>query len=222
MIVDAHIVRALNQYLAANKMTQKSLSRQLNVGEATMVQWMKPGRGIAYKNWANLYPLIKRYLPKDRIYISATGDEEYSSMSEGKKQAFFVPYVVPVMKPLNLLRYNAIISVEQFAQKENLARVEYKPKIAGIGGIFAYDLDKAALGIPVGARLFVSSEAKPRENSIVLCTTISGEIVVGVFRTSGDTFEVDSGERKFTGNLVEIYRKFGGIFPVISYEVICY
>ena len=222
MKVDQHIVRALNQYLAANHTTQKVLSKQLNVSESTMVQWQKVGRGITFNNWSKLYPLIKRYLPKDRIYISSTGEEEYSSMADAKKQGFYVPIAVPVMKPLNLLRYNAIVSLEQFARSESLNRTEYNPKIAGIGGIFCYELDKAGLGIPVGARLFVSSEAKPRNGSIVLCTTFSGEIVLGVFHTTGDTFELDAGERKFTGNLVETMRKFSGIFPVISYEVICY
>ena len=222
MKVDQHIVRALNQYLAANHTTQKELSKQLNISESTMVQWQKVGRGINFANWEKLYPLIKRYLPKDRIYVSGTGDEEYSSMADAKKQGFYVPIAVPIMKPLNLLRYNAIVAIEQFARSENLSRTEYNPKIAGIGGIFAYELDKPGLGIPVGARIFASSEAKPRNNSIVLCTTVSGEIVLGVFHTTGDTFELDMGDRKFSGNLVEIWRKFSGIFPVISYEVICY
>jgi len=222
MKVDQNIARAIKQYLAANNTTQKVLSKQIGVAESTMVQWFKPGRGISASKWAQLYPLIKRYLPKDRIYISSAGEEEYSSLNTAKKNVFNFPVMVPLLKPAELARYTPIISIEQFAQTENLPRAAYQPKVPGVGGIFCYELDVPSIGVPQGAKLFASSEAKPTNNSIVLATTLSGEIILGVFHTSGNEFELDAGDRRITGNLVEVWRKFASLFPVVCYEVICY
>ena len=222
MKVDQYIIRAINQYIAANRTTQKYFARQRGVSEATMVKWRKSGNGISDANWSALYSRIKDYLPKDRLYISSTGDEEYSSLNEGKKNMYYIPVLIPSLKSADLIKYNPVVSVEQFAQSENITRIEYRPKVIGIGGMFSYELETASAGVPPGARLFVSSEAKPRNNSLVLAVTNGKEIVLGIFKTTGRMFELDSGEKKLTGHLDDIRRLFTGFFPVISYEVICF
>lgn len=222
MKVDSFIVRAINQYITANKTTQKELASQLEVSEATMVKWRKQGNGIGDGNWQKLYMLIKQYLPKDRLYISSSGEEEYSSLNDGRKSMYYVPVLIPHLKPSDLIKYNSVVSIEQFAQTETIARIEYRPKVPGIGGMFCFDLVNASAGVPSGARLFVSSEAKPRNGSLVLASTNTAEIILGFFRATGRVFELDTGERKETGRIEDIRRLFTGFFPVIAYEVICY
>lgn len=221
MKVDQHIVRAINQYLAANRTTQKELCAHLEISESSMVKWKKHGGGIADNNWSKLYVLIKRYLPKDRIYISSAGVEEYSSLNEGRPQSDHA-VCVPLLNSSDLLKYNPIVGIEQYAQTEKLRRIEYKPKVKGISGMFCYKLETASEGIPEDASLFVSSEAKPRNDGLVLAVTSEGEILLGYFRTTGGAFEFSAGGKNRAGKLDEIRQIFAGIYPVISYEVVCY
>jgi hypothetical protein len=220
MKIDQNIIRAISQYIAANKTTQKAISKQLGISEATMVKWHTVGCGITDANWTKLYALIKRYLPKDRIYISSSGQEEYSSLTDGR--IYDEPALIPVLTSGDLAKYNAVVSIEQFAQTKKLARIEYRPKVPGIGGMFEYVLETASAGVPQGARLFVSSEAKPRNGSLVLAVTGAGEVMLGVYNSTGREFELDSGANNTSGSIEDIRRLFAGFFPVITYEVICY
>jgi len=222
MKVDENIARAISQYIAASGTTQKAFASKLGVSEATMVKWRKPGNGVAEARWKTLFPLIRPYLPKSRLYVSGAGEVEYSSMLGGRRGRFREPSLIPFLQTSDLIKYNPVVSIEQFAQTEKLARIEYRPKVPGIGGMFGFDLVNASAGVPGGARLFVSSEAKPKNGSLVLAATNTAEIVLGHYSAAGRMFELDAGERRETGRIEDIRRLFTGFFPVIAYEVICY
>ena len=81
MRVDQHIITAIDQYLQANRLTQKEFARRLGVCEATVVKWHRAGNGVSNVHWRIIYPLIKRYLPQNRIFITNAGEEEYSSLT---------------------------------------------------------------------------------------------------------------------------------------------
>lgn len=222
MKVDENIARAISEYITSSRTTQKAFAAKMGVSEATMVKWRKPGNGVAEARWKKLFPLIRPYLPKTRLYVSSAGEVEYSSMLGGRRGRFREPALIPLLKQSDLLKYDSVVNIEQFAQAEKLSRIEYRAKVPGIGGMFCFDLENASAGVPGGARLFVSSEAKPKNGSLVLAATNTAEIVLGVYSAAGRMFELDAGERRETGRIEDIRRLFTGFFPVIAYEVICY
>ena len=231
MKVDINIVNAIDQYLAANNIPQRDFAKRLGVSEATMVKWRRQGNGITGMRWATLYKFIKQYLPQDRIFISSNGEEHYSSLNDGRGGSpYFEPKFVPAMVPLfstgNIEQYNGmemVQSVEQFACQQQLPRVEYRPKVSGCGGIFAYDLPKAAAGIPQGARLYISSEAKPKNGGITLAvSSADGRVALGIYTVTGNTFTFATQPQSITGKLQDARTVFSVLLPVIMYEVICY
>ena len=222
MKVDSHIIRAINQYVAANNTTRRDFAAQLGVSETAMVKWNKEGKGIADENWERMFPLIKRYLPKDRFYITNSGKEEYSSLTECRKPLYATVFI-PLLSTADLLRYDSVVNVERFARDEGLTRVEYKPRVANVGGMFAYDLQQAFIGVPAGATLYVSSEVKPHSDALVLAATVNREVVLGMYSLgAGGTYVLNTGDRTFSGKIEDIRRIFTAFFPVIHYEVVCY
>lgn len=222
MRVDKNIADAISKYIAERKITQKILAAELGVSETAMVKWHMPGCGITDKNWEKLFVRIRKYLPQERIYVTGGGRPEYSSLTEKKKNLFDVLVHIPELKAGDLIRYTPVVGIEQFAREENLGCVEYCPKVAGVGGLFCHVLKTASAGVPKNARLFASSEAKPKNGRPVLAVTAGKEIVFGMYRATGRTFELNTGEKKLTGKLEDIRTMFTGFFPVISYEVVCY
>lgn len=223
MRVDQHIIHAIDQYLSANRITQKEFARRLGVSEATIVKWRRQGNGISGPRWRAIYPIIKRYLPPSRIYITNAGEEEYSSLNDDKGfDPKTLPSRIPILNTEKLKKYNPIVSIEQFAQTEKLDRVDYRPKVAGVGGMFCYDLEFASNGVPTGARLFISSEVKPKNGSLVLAVAANGVVTLGTYSATGTVFELVVDGKKMPGKLDDIRRLFTGFFPVISYEVICF
>ena len=219
MNVDENISKALTQYIAASGTTQKEFACQLGFCEATIVKWRRPGNGISDANWKTLYGYIKPFLPKNRLYVSGSGEEEYSSLNE-KRNAVLVQ--IPVLKTDDLVKYNSVVGIEQFARSARLPRVDFTPKVAGVGGMFCYDLETASNGVPVGARLYVSSEAKPKNGSLILAVATNGVVTLGTFSATGTVFELIVDGKKMSGRLDSIRTLFSGFFPVISYEVICF
>ena len=223
MRVDQNIITAIDQYLQANRITQKEFARRLGVCEATVVKWHRAGNGISNVHWRTIYPIIKRYLPQNRIFITNAGNEEYSSLTgEHEIDPKFQPLFVPLLNTDKLKKYNPIVGIEQFAQSENLDRVAYRPKVAGVGGIFRYDLETASNGVPAGAWLYVSSEAKPKNGSLVLAVASNGVVTLGTYSATGTVFELIVDGKKMSGKLASIRTLFTGFFPVVSYEVICF
>lgn len=223
MRVDQHIITAIDQYLQANRLTQKEFARRLGVCEATVVKWHRAGNGVSNVHWRIIYPLIKRYLPQNRIFITNAGEEEYSSLTgEHEIDPKYQPSFVPLLNTDKLKQYNPIVGIEQFAQTEHLDRVAYRPKVAGVGGIFRYDLEFASNGVPAGALLYVSSEAKPKNGSLILAVATNGVVTLGTFSATGTVFELIVDGKKMSGRLDSIRTLFSGFFPVISYEVICF
>lgn len=224
MKVDAYIVNAIDQYILANKLTQAAFAKQLGISEATMVKWRRQGNGITGRRWQTLYRYIKRYLPAERIYIAGNGEENYSSATEGTGvRAYFdpkyVPQMVPVLVDENLRQYQQMLqSVEQFVAGREFPRVEYRPHCKATSGIFCYVLPHTEVGVPQGARLFVSSDEKPRSGFLVLAVTAKGKIMLANYTTSGNTFTL-AGRENITGKLAQAREMLTMLATVVMYEV---
>ena len=224
MKVDAYIVKAIDQYILDNNMTQRELAKKVGIGPATMVKWRRQGNGIADRHWISLFKLIRNYLPSERIYIAGDSEEHYSSVTEGtKEKAYFKPKYIPVMVPVlmdeNLLEYHQMLqSVEQYVAGRNFPRVEYRPHIK-INGVFCYILPKSAVGVPKGARLFISSDEKPRNGGLVLAVTSENKIILAKYTTNGNSFTIAGNKETITGKLSQARQMLTMLATVIMYEV---
>lgn len=224
MKVDAYIVNAIDQYILANKLTQAAFAKQLGISEATMVKWRRQGNGITGRRWQHLYRYIKRYLPAERIFIAGNGEEHYSSATEGTGvrvyfEPKYIPQMVPVLVDEHLRQYQQMLqSVEQYVAGRDFPRVEYRPHSKATSGIFCYVLPQAEVGVPQGARLFVSSEEKPRSGGLVLAVTAAGKIMLANYTTSGNTFTL-AGRENITGKLAQAREMLTMLATVVMYEV---
>lgn len=223
MKVDINIINAIDQYIATNHINQKAFAKLCGVSETTLVKWRRQGSGITPIRWARLFQLIRQYLPASRIFISASGEEKYSSLLEGSGrndyfEPKFVPAMIPVLQPKDLVKYNAFVqNIEQFAFERDLPRIEFRPRVQCAGGIFCYKLEESQAGIPGGAFLYASSEAKPRQGQLIIAVTADKKIIVGRYSIRRERFTIG----EMNGNVDSIRTQFLGLFPIIVYEVIC-
>ncbi len=223
MKVDAYIASAIDQYIMANKLTQAGFAKQLGISEATMVKWRRQGNGITGRRWAELYKHIKRYLPKERIFTASNGEEHYSSANEGAGvrvyfEPKYIPQMVPVLEDKDLQAWPQMVqSVEQYVAGRDYKRAEYRAR-GPEAGVFCYMLSSATIGIPQGAQLFVSGEAKPTNGGLVLAVTTSGEIILATYTATGNTFTL-TGSQNITGQLSKAQELFTMLAPVIEYTV---
>ena len=229
MRVDENIANAIEQYLIDNHSTARELCKIVGISEPAMIKWRRPGKGILQRNWILLYPLIKKYLPKERIYIDENGEEQYSSTLEGTGgnpyfHPKFIPQMVPVFSLEQLSKFNTMImTTEQYAQKLNADRIEYRPRIQGLGsGVFALNVNFESSLIPRGALLFASSEVRPQNNSIVLVNEVAGQIGLGRYTVVADKYSIIFDDRKIGGSIDKIREKVSSIFPVLYYEVVTF
>ena len=223
MKVDINIVNAIDQYIATNHINQKEFAKICGVSETTLVKWRRQGSGITPIRWARLFKMIRQFLPASRIFVSASGEEQYSSLLEGSGrndyfEPKFVPAMIPVLQPKDLLKYNAFVqNIEQFAFERDLPRIEFRPRVQSAGGIFCYQLEETQGGIPSGAYLYASTEAKPRQAQFVIAVTADKKIIVGRYSARCGRFNIG----EMGGNLDSIRTQLIGLFPIIVYEVIC-
>lgn len=188
MKVDIGIATAIDAYLADNGMTAKELAEKIGVTAASVVLWRRPGRGITGKWWSRLFPLLMPYLPKSRIYIGSDGEEHYASSEEKSVKSYSkfdsgsAVVNVPLLDEYALRSYVPMAeSIEQFAVHACLPRLQHLNRLAGCGGVFAYDLQESKCGIPQGAHLFASTEARPKNGCLVLGVRTGGDITLGKY-----------------------------------------
>ena len=225
MKVDIGIATAIDAYLADNGMTAKELAEKIGVTAASVVLWRRPGRGITGKWWSRLFPLLMPYLPKSRIYIGSDGEEHYVSSEEKSVKSYSKFDIgsavinVPLLDEYALRSYVPMAeSIEQFAVHACLPRLQHLNRLAGCGGVFAYDLRESKCGVPQGAHLFASTEARPKNGCLVLGVRTGGEITLGRFFLEDG--KVTYGGVSFpVGSLCELFTLFA---PVLRYEVPCF
>lgn len=225
MKVDIGIATAIDAYLADNGMTAKELAEKIGVTAASVVLWRRPGRGITGKWWSRLFPLLMPYLPKSRIYIGSDGEEHYASSEEKSVKSYSkfdsdsAVVNVPLLDEYALRSYVPMAeSIEQFAVHACLPRLQHLNRLAGCGGVFAYDLQEAKCGIPQGAHLFASTEARPKNGCLVLGVRTGGDITLGKYFLEDG--KVTYGGVSFP---VERIRELFTLFaPVLRYEVTCF
>ena len=229
MRVDSNISNAISQYLADNHSTARDLSKICGVSEPSMVKWHRPGKGILQRNWVVLFPLIKKYLPKDRIYVDENGQEQYSSTLEGTGgNPYFTPKFIPQMVPIfdiaQLAKFNTMVmTTEQYAQQLKVERIDYRPRIHGCGsGVFAMYMNLDCSIIPRGALVFASSELRPKNNSIVIVNDHQENVMIGRYGVIADKYSIVFDNGRVGGAINKIREKISSIFPVLYYEVVTF
>ena len=229
MRVDENISNAIARYLKENNTTAKELCKICGISEPAMIKWRRPGKGILQKNWIVLFPIIKKYLPKERIYVDENGDEQYSSTLEGTGgnpyfNPKFVPQMVPVFDLEQVSKFNTMVmTTEQYANNLNAPRIDYRPRVAGCGsGVFAMFVNFESSIIPNGALLFASSELRPKNNSIVLVNDNAGFTKLGRYSVIADKYSIVFDDGKVGGSIEKIREKISSIFPVLYYEVVTF
>ena len=200
MKVDSEISRAVERYLHENELTYEEFSRRMGVSPASITKWRKVGNGITSIKWAALFPLIKKYLPEDRIFIDDSGKEQYSSATEHQSSYVFEPKYLPQMVPIFQLDSlkgfdNTLESVIQFAKKNSSGLSEYRPKHSNISGVFAVDIDDNSLApvIPAKTRIFACTSEKPHNNGLVIANPASADVaIIGRYSRNGSQFFIHS------------------------------
>ena len=231
MKIDSNIVKGIDQYILDNAITSKEFAKRMKVSEPTIIKWRKPGNGVVEPRWKMLFPLIRQYLPEDRIYLDDAGKEQYSSLigNKGKKPQV-IPQMAPVMTEKQLLKFDDMLeSVEQFAIRKNFPRIEYRAKHKNKDCVFALQIESNDHEpiIPQGSTLYLTSgaDAKPSTGNLVLCR-VSGKnkIIVGKYLKDKSEFQVipygKNGENAVSGKIGEAKKILDWIFPVMFYEVI--
>ncbi len=119
--------------------------------------------------------------------------------------------------PANICKCYFYNAVEQYVAGRDYKRAEYRAR-GPEAGVFCYMLSSATIGIPQGAQLFVSGEAKPTNGGLVLAVTTSGEIILATYTATGNTFTL-TGSQNITGQLSKAQELFTMLAPVIEYTV---
>lgn len=230
MRVDSNISTAITQYLKEANMAARDFAAELGVSEPAMVKWRRPGNGISHSCWMEIFPKIKKFLPKDRIYVNEAGEECYSSLLEGTGGSpyftpKYMPQMVPVLKISELNSFQYIVqSIEQYAIYNNAERIEYRPRKKNCGsGVFAAYVDFSNSIIPEGALLFASTEVRPKEDSTILFLKRDGKVDLGKLQLAGDRYYIStSNGETICDEVNKIHDKINWIFPVLYYEVVTY
>lgn len=229
MRVDSNISAAIDRYLKSNGMTAKELCKKLGISEPAIIKWRRPGKGILNRNWIDLFPLIKPYLPKERFYIDENGEEQYSSTLEGTgNNQYFIPKYMPQMVPVFSLQeitdFPYIVqSVEQYSANIKSERIEYRPRTQGCGcGVFAMTVEKENEFIPKGALMFLSTDVRPKNGSVILFMDSNGDVNFGSYQLIADKYSISSTGNRIGGAVSKIREKISWIFPVLYYEVVTF
>ena len=229
MIVDSNIANAIDRYLKDNNKTARELCKMVGISEPAIIKWRRPGKGILQRHWLVLYPYIKNYLPRERIFLDENGEEQYSSALEGTSgtRPYFKPKYVPQMVPEftqeQFENFNYVVdSVEQYASRIQTPFVEYSPKTPSGSGVFSIKSENLGI-IPDGATIFVSSQLRPKNNSIVFFSEVgSNEIKIGQYKVVADKYSIVFGNEKIGGSINKIREKISFMFPVLYYEVVTF
>lgn len=213
---DQNIVNAINFYLRDSKQSTYDLAKITGVTPAAIVRWRKVGSGISPICWQKLFPLVKRYLPQNRIVTVNNGDEIYCSLEGEIKHSPAVS--IPLFTAEQLLDFPAMISsVEQYANNIDAARVQYVLRDLSQKDVFAIDISTPCGNIPAGARIFATNSTRPSAGKLTLGVTAQDrKCVLDVFQA--DATHVALGECSAPINRAQLY--FSVLCPVIGYEVV--
>ena len=230
MKVDSHIVRAIEQFMAVGKISCEDFARKVGVSNAAVTKWRKVGSGITQARWQVVFPLIRKYLPEERIYIDDAGREQYSSAAAKQSGYFFEPKYIPLMVPTFTMEQIAayddtLESITQFGARMNAGVSEYRPKHKEKSSVFAIKLsdDKHAPILPTNTTLFVCAGERPSNSGLVV-TLAGGEPFIGVYRREGDEFVIEGtdGQKKVSGKVKDAKRLIAWTYPVLYYEVVTF
>lgn len=233
MKIDSYIVNAQKKYMQERQITASEFSAELKISPACAVKWSKVGNGITDQKWEELFPKIKEYLPKDRIYIDDSGKERYMSATEHVSEYVFEPKYVPAMVPLVSLKYlsgfdNVIDSVAQFGWKIGADMVEYRPRHPNKSGIMAVKIDNNLYDpvLPRDSILFVCTGGETiSPGCLCFAKDVNGEIFIGRYCKRRDQFSVTDlmSEKPLVIGETDAPRKaINWIFPVLYYEVVTF
>lgn len=235
MKVDSNIVSAIETYLSENHVGYLAFSQRLGVSPAAITKWRKVGSGITQTRWKELFPLIRKYLPKDRIYLDDAGKEQYSSNSAKQSAYFFEPKYIPMMVPAvtleQLSEYSDVLeSVTQFGARVKAPMLEYRPKHANKSGVLAVKINTNDMApiLPKGTTLFVCTGERPSDAGLVVAMPVGGKPIIGRYTRDGERFSIQEiGTQKpsgkgISGKIKDARSTITWAFPVLYYEVITF
>ena len=230
--VDSHIVEAIDEYLASVQGDYQDVARIVGVSPAAITKWRKVGNGITDSKWKKLFPHIRPFLPKERIYIDDTGCEQYSSTIANAPTYTFEPKYIPTMIPNvpfgNLEDYdNMLESIVQFGKRIGAKEVEYRPKHSDVSGIWATSIpDKRyAPVLPEDAMLYVCTSETPRSNRMVIVKTHDNNVFVARYQLMTGKFallDIVTDKPILCEKIADARKIIQWIFPVLYYEVMTF
>lgn len=232
MKVDSEISRAIDRYLHDNKLTYDDFSKLMKVSPACITKWRKIGNGITNHKWGMIFPLIKKYLPADRIFIDDAGKEQYSSATLHQSSYVFEPKYIPLMVPTFQLAELAdfddtLESIIQFGERSKVKLSEYRPKHPDMSGIFAIVVADNSLApvLPEKTKLFACTGERPNDGCLVVANSANGKPVIGRYKRSKSNFYVSSvidDKDLISGEIKDARNIITWIFPVLYYEVVTF
>ena len=233
MRIDTNIVLAIDEFAKANKLSKQKLAERLGVSGATITKWHRVGSGIVNSRWNNqLFPLLKAYLPKERIYIDDAGVERYSSTTAKQSNYFFEPKYVPVKVPIFTLDMisdydDTLDSITQYAQNNGADSVEFRPKSSQrVSSVFAVSIQDTRLSnFPFKTMtLFVSSGDRPQDSGLVLVRPIKGKAFVGEYKRDLQNFSITEigGTQSVSGEIAQAKQLISWVFPVLYTEAVTF
>ena len=232
MKVDSHIVRAIDKYITDHGISYEEFARQQGVSCASITKWRKVGNGMTGKRWSKLFPVIKDYLPQDRIYLDDAQKEQYSSATAKQSSYVFEPKYIPLMVPVFSLKQigtydDTLESVTQLGIRFKAKEAEYRPKHKEKSSVFAVALTDNALApfFPEKTTLFVCAGERPANDGLTIALPAGANIpVIGYYQRINDTFRVTtpSGKVAISGKVADAKNLLTWIFPVLYYEVVTF
>lgn len=230
--VDTNIVNAIDEYLASVNGDYQDLARRIGVSPAAITKWRKVGNGITNAKWKLLFPVIKAFLPSERIYIDDSNSEQYSSTLHGTNTYTFEPKYVPTMisniEIDAMTEYdNMLESIVQFGERINAKNIEYRPKHSNVAGVFAVTLTnkKCEPVLPKDAVLYVCTSETTRSNVISLVKTNDNKVFVARYQLMNGKFallDVTNNKPIVCEKTTDARKIIQWIFPVLYYEVVTF
>lgn len=225
MNIDRYIKSAIDQYLLATESTAKQLSEKVGVSTVAVSKWRRMTSGINQVVWLKLFPIIREYLPDDRLFIDSTGQTQYRSATgetprEDTAKAVFVPLFT--LEQLGL--FNKLESVTSFAASCDITqKADYYPKHSSKRDILAICVPDGMGYIPPRTTLFADALEYPVNGKLAVFRRVGSDVAeLGVFKTDHKVFSIlpVTGE-PITGESKLMHLQIFWIFPILYYEVIC-
>ena len=230
--VDSNITNAIDEYLASVQGDYQDVARSVGVSPASITKWRKIGNGITDAKWKKLFPIIRPFLPKDRIYIDDAGCEQYSSTISGTPTYTFEPKYIPTMIPNipfdMLSEYdNMLESMVQYGKRINATEIEYRPKHSDVTGIWATSINdkKYAPALPKDAMLYICTSETPRSNRMVIVKTHNNDVFVARYQLMNGKFallDIVADKPIICEKIADVRKIIQWIFPVLYYEVVTF